>query len=307
MSAWLDALFGRIFNGGVSLPLSKGINFANGLAATFNQTTKSIDVSTVPSAPDAAVLAPLLRGVGLTVNSQSRLQLRPRPRKVILQDWFCTGGLTSGTIGSLAWNITGVGTPTVSALSTITSLADRKIQLNVTGAANDVTSLTWGAAANTQKLSSPDVRLLQTVSKFGGHLTNKRFFFGLSSDFATNPTSVANCAGILFDSDVNATNYLLIARNASVGSPINTGVAVPADSPELLTIYNAPGGSTWEFRVGDAVIGTIPIASLPTAGMNLGYRVQTLAAATRLHQLAYFGFESVDLGGACDDDAFLEA
>jgi len=45
MSAWLEALLGKIFNSGVSLPLSKGLNFTDGLAAALNPSTKQIDVS----------------------------------------------------------------------------------------------------------------------------------------------------------------------------------------------------------------------------------------------------------------------
>src|SRR5690348_5123734 len=45
MSGWLEALLGRVFNSGVSIPLSKGINFTDGLRAELNPSTKQIDVT----------------------------------------------------------------------------------------------------------------------------------------------------------------------------------------------------------------------------------------------------------------------
>lgn len=62
MSAWLDALLGRIFYNGVSIPLSKGLNFTGGVKALLNTTTKQIDVTQdldaiVDHIPDASLTA----------------------------------------------------------------------------------------------------------------------------------------------------------------------------------------------------------------------------------------------------------
>jgi hypothetical protein len=53
MSGWLEALLSKVFNSGVSIPLSKGINFTGGLVAALNPSTKQISV-----ALDAAAVAP---------------------------------------------------------------------------------------------------------------------------------------------------------------------------------------------------------------------------------------------------------
>jgi hypothetical protein len=45
MSGWLEALLGKVFNSGVAIPLSKGLNFTGGLVATLNPSTKQIDVT----------------------------------------------------------------------------------------------------------------------------------------------------------------------------------------------------------------------------------------------------------------------
>ena len=50
MSAWLEALFGKVLNSGVVIPLSKGLNFTGGAVATRNPSTNVIDV-TIPYAP----------------------------------------------------------------------------------------------------------------------------------------------------------------------------------------------------------------------------------------------------------------
>jgi hypothetical protein len=50
MSGWLEALLGKILNSGVSIPLSKGLNFTTDIVAALNQSTKQIDVSLDPAA-----------------------------------------------------------------------------------------------------------------------------------------------------------------------------------------------------------------------------------------------------------------
>lgn len=55
MSAWLEALLGKILNSGVQIPLSKGLNFTGGAVATRNPATNIIDV-TVPYAPTPGTL-----------------------------------------------------------------------------------------------------------------------------------------------------------------------------------------------------------------------------------------------------------
>lgn len=250
----------------------------------------------------ATALAPTLRGVGLTVDASGNLQVRARPRKCVLQDYFITGGLTTGTIGTLAWNLGGVGTPAVSSIAT-QGLAARKLIINVTSSANDRTSLTWGQTESSTRLLLSDVRLVQTVHKFATHLATKRWFFGFSSNFATEPSAAADCLGIYYDSAVSA-NYRIINRVGSAGAAVDTGVAAPSDTHELVTVYLV--GSTYQFYIGNTLIGSVS-AAVSTAGMNVGYRVETLAGTTRVHHVAYFGFESVQLSGAADDDTFLEA
>lgn len=49
MSGWLEALLGKVSNSGVSIPLSKGLNFTTDLVAALNPSTKQIDVSFRPT------------------------------------------------------------------------------------------------------------------------------------------------------------------------------------------------------------------------------------------------------------------
>jgi hypothetical protein len=56
MSAWLDALFGRIFNRGTEIALSKGLDFKAPLAAALNTATKITEISVA----DASLTAPMV-------------------------------------------------------------------------------------------------------------------------------------------------------------------------------------------------------------------------------------------------------
>src|SRR5690606_20847178 len=115
MSGWLEALLGKVLNSGIAIPLSKGLNFTSGLVAALNQSTKQIDVTFSPTQGNANAIAPLiapvLRGVGLTVDA-GKLKPQARPRRAQIQDYFVAGGTTSGTIGALGWQLLGSGSPT---------------------------------------------------------------------------------------------------------------------------------------------------------------------------------------------------
>lgn len=66
MSAWLDALLGRIRNTNVEIPLGYGLNFTSGVRARLNTTSKFVDVDLQPDAVGPTFLAPESDGVGAT-------------------------------------------------------------------------------------------------------------------------------------------------------------------------------------------------------------------------------------------------
>jgi len=79
---------------------------------------------------------------------------------------------------------------------------------------------------------------------------------------------------------------------------------VPANSAELISIYQ-PTAGTFLFYTGNTLIGSIA-SGVPTAAMNVGWRLEALAATARTVNIGYFGLEAV-AANSYDDDAFLEA
>lgn len=303
MSAWLEALLGKVLNSGVSIPLSKGLNFTGGLAAALNPSTKQIDVVASPTQANANTLAPLLRGSGLTVGDGSALQPRGRLRKVMRIDHFLGGSLTSGGIGDLNWGLFGNNTPTFAKAGLGLNSSNRTALSTGGAVANDRGVLKVGDTESRACCVLSDVLLQQCVWRHDSDLTSKRVFFGLMGDFSEEPSAATHCLGIYYDSGVGP-NYQIIARAGGVGAPVDTGVAVPEDTGQLVSIYQ-PTPGTVEFRIGDSVIGTLG-SGLPTQVLSYGWRVQTLTGAARRVRLGGFYFESQPITGAFDDDDFLE-
>lgn len=251
----------------------------------------------------ATTLAPFLRGAGLSADG-GVLSPRPRPRYVREQDHFISGGLTSGIIGKLGWNLLGSGTPAYARESQTASNDTKRVLLSTSGALNDRTTLCLGDAES-RLISVPSrVALLQFGSNFASATTSKRIFFGMSSDFATEPSAVAACLGIYSDSAVASGRWQVISRTGSVGSPVDTGVAPSSAATELLSLYQ-PTAGTWQFYIGNTLVGTVT-TNITTGGLNVGARLETLTAATRSHRLSSCTIVEDLLGSALDDDAFLE-
>ena len=246
-----------------------------------------------------------LRGIGLTVTSAGKLELRQRPRLAELRDYFASGTAATGSIGSLGWNL--FGTLATYARSSITSTtfgSSNRGVLTTGVVANDRAVLALGETEARDVATVSGLRLLQCVWNHDNVLTNKRVFFGLMGTMATEPSAAVDCLGIYYDSAVSA-NYQIIARASSAGSPTVSSTAVPANTGELMTIYQSTAG-TIDFYSGNTLLGSIS-SGLPTADMNVGVRLETLViAAAKTLNVGYFGL-SADAGGAFDDDAFLEA
>lgn len=250
----------------------------------------------------ATTLAPHLRGIGLTVDSSGNLMTRIRPRRPGKQDHFLGGGLTSGLIGELGWNLNGSGTPAVTRASSNMNTAS-KLSLTTSASANNRSSLTLGETESRLVMLTSEFNTLQMNWNMNASLATKRAFFGLSSAFATEPQTVAECVGVYYDSAVSA-NYQIIARTGSVGSPVDTGVAVPSNTSELITFYQ-PTAGTIQVYVGNTLIGTLT-TNIPAGNLNCGWRVETLAASAATIRVGHWSINAV-LVGSLDDDTFLEA
>lgn len=228
----------------------------------------------------------------------------PRARQLEVQDFFLSGGTTSGTIGALGWNLGGVGTPAVTR-GGVSIDGTAKLSLTTSGAANDRSSLTLNAETNT--VATPeDVFLLQGLFDFNSDLTNKRVFFGFGDSMAVAPASQANNLGFLFDSGVSATNIYTIHRFGSSGTATDSGFAAASAAGQMFTIWQVTP-KVYELRIGGTVVATIPqnlnVSTLP---LNVGWRLETLTASAKTIRIGYFGMSSVTLGGPYDDDEFLK-
>jgi hypothetical protein len=96
LTAWLDALLGRIYSTGVSIPLSKGLNFRGdqGIKAVLNATTKAVDIALdippiVAAIPTATTETPgkvqLVSGSELQNLSEAQHVITPASIAAILQ------------------------------------------------------------------------------------------------------------------------------------------------------------------------------------------------------------------------------
>lgn len=248
-----------------------------------------------------ATVASALRGIGMTVDSTGKLSPRLRPRRLKMEDRFLSGSTSSGGIGQLGWNLLGSGTPALTRASVTTEGSVEKVDLATSGSTNDRSVLALGES-ETRKVGTATNLVLAQCSWAHAQLTNRRIFFGFSSNFSSEAASAVDALGIYYDSAVSA-NYQIIARAGSSGSPVDTGVAVPNDSGELITIYQSATG-VFDFYSGNTKIGTIS-SGIPTAAMNLGFRLETLSNAAKTQKIGYFGWEAV-AAASLDDDNFLE-
>lgn len=259
---------------------------------------------TVPAGPTGATgatpSASDLRGGGLTVVSGD-LAVRQRPRYAQIRDYFLSGGTTTGTIGSLGWSLVGNGTPAYARASGAQIGSTARGSLSTSGASNDRASLVLGDTETRTVIMPSDLVVAQFAITSATN-ASKRVFMGISSTFATEPSTVADCLGIYYDSAVSA-NYRVISRSGSAGSATDTGVAFPT-AAHLVTIHQSAAG-VYAFYVGNTLVGTIS-SGISSAAMNFGIRVETLTASARTVTLGYIGLEAV-AAGVFDDDTFLEA
>jgi hypothetical protein len=248
------------------------------------------------------------RGVGLTVAgsvttspSMTTLSVRPRLRRPLMQDYFVGGNLVTGSIGALGWNLLGTGTPVVSRNNG--NFNTRTLNLDTSASSGNVSALVLGDTLTRGVANPVEMTIIQGSWDFNNDLATVRRFFGFSSDFGADPTGVVSGLGIIQDSTLGP-NYYLIGRSASAGAPIDTGVPVPANTGELVSMVK-PGGSqsnTWSFYSGSTLLGATDQLG---ANMNLGFRVETLTAGSKRWRLGGF-LATGDIVGTLDDDSFLE-
>lgn len=253
---------------------------------------------------------PELRGVGLTVDALGTLRPRLRPRRYSEIDYFVSGPATGATgRGKLNWSVLGTGAPTLTRGSS-SFVGNAKQTLSTSGALNDRASLVLGDAENRTVVLLDEIETLQCHMSFNGSLANKRFFFGFNGNFAVEPGTMLDGLGIYFDSAVSPTNLIVVSRSGGVGVPVVTSFVASASNSHLLTLWQTTPG-TWELHAShttqtDVLIATIS-SGLTVAALNLGFRLETLTAASATARIGYCGWNSAELTGVYNDDNFLES
>lgn len=304
MPAWISGIQGirEILNSaGTALTRRKQLQFAEGFTAA-DDGTRTVVTLGAPSSGHSAAVATAIRGVGLTVDSTNKLRTRTRPRRAQMQDLFDGGNTTSGSIGTLGWNLLGSGTPAVTKQNA--ALSGRKLLLTTSGATNDRSSLLRGESETRQVIGASEFVTLQCNWDHNNVLTNQIAFFGFSSDFSANPGTATSELGIYYDSSASP-NYQIILRVAGVGSPVVTAVAVPANTGELISMFRNTTTNVVDFRIGNTSIGSIDITTLVGTNLPVGFKIRTLENAAKTLRIGGFWLNA-DTAGVTDDDTFLE-
>ncbi len=277
----------------------------NGINAAAQAAVGMYNALNAQSLSMASQIANTLRGTNMTVLN-GLLSPFPRPRRFFDWDYFWTGGVTSGTIGRMGWNLLGTGTPAYTRVTASFSNAAKAL-LSTSAATNNRSVLCFGETEARACANPRDFVECQVVWNMSTALTDKRVFFGWSSNLATDPLAVSTAFGLLYDSTIGP-NYQLISRSGGVGNPIDTGRPAATAAGELVTFMQGSSVPT-DYSVFLGVSGSTTInlgtISAPNAVLNHGFRVETLANAIAGVNVGYWGMQSTIFTGIYASDTAL--
>lgn len=268
---------------------------------------------TVPrSSPSGEPAASILRGSNMTVDTDGKLRPIAASRRFWEWDYFDTGGVASGQIGRMGWNLLGLGTPAYARIDG--NLASPvKGALSTSNVASNRSGLLLGSAENMTVMTPLESYVSQGVWRMAGSLATKRAFFGFSSDFALNPiTGNVNALGLAYDSGVSP-NYLLVNRiGLTLGAATDTTVAVPVNTGQLISIAQSetvPG--EFEFYLGSdasqsVLLGRVNLPVVTGYAANFGFGVTTLGASVATVEVGYWGLTTVVLPGILSTDSYIQ-
>jgi len=288
--SWLDALLGGIYSAGTKLALNAGLNFTSGLAASYNSTTKLIDVTASADDAQASGLAPFLAGPGLAVNAAGDLVPQLRPHLFSLEDRF-TGSAISPGIGTHGWTQTGDGSFSCSKSVGGAGFTSR-LRITSDATSGNYTAVHLGTTATaTVLVPAPGVLRRAQFMLSSGLLTTRRVFVGFSTNMSSDAPDSA--LGFLFDSSVGG-KIQFWARYLGSGDPVVSAVDLTTSST-LLTIDETATG--FQFYANDTLLGelTSHLVTIATP-LNLGVSVRTLANSAASVDCSYVGV-TADLNG----------
>lgn len=216
-------------------------------------------------------------------------------------DEFYTGVLGTGTateagesIGRLDWRVTANGTAANTSPQGV-ALHPGIIRL-VTGAtAGNDTRLHLGNAATDDIFRAQDIQYMATLVR-PVDITSDRIKFGIGVDLGDGTVGAWGTDGVFFEFDTatNA-NWRVITRAASTNT-LNTSAIAPANADwDQLEAFRLTNGN-WSFWINETLIATHS-TNLPTTVMvNLGWFVETQAAALRSLEIDWVRFRTARLG-----------
>lgn len=231
--------------------------------------------------PFATSMGPFQEGRKIVHDGAGRLDFKLRPKFVDLEDYFCSGGETTGTIGSLGWSFVGAST-TMAHKSTSASfmVGAQRIITNT-----DTTVFTLGRDKFTRQFRLQYLDVMQFVVSTITAL-NQSVHLGFSDDLSTDG---AGGDSIQFVYDAAVDGLWRTVTVSSGGTPeVNVGPSRAGN--QLLTVVHDPTTPAILMYVDGVLVGSHTVA-LPSGEMGVGLKHSS--SAPEEIRLAYFGYRSL--------------
>lgn len=214
-----------------------------------------------------------------------------------ITDEFVSDGLvTAGNISQLGWTFTANGTQ---ALSFLTGTALHPGQLSVGSGAtsgND-TRIHLGTSATAALMALPtSISRMRVLMQISSVVSTMRFKFGLGTDISDVASDTFGTDGVWWEFNSNDSNKWQTETRASSTTTTNTdtGADVATATWYQIEMVRLQNGN-WQFAKNGALLFTHS-TNLPSAACNVGFVVETNAAAARTFLLDFFGLNFAPLG-----------
>lgn len=204
---------------------------------------------------------------------QMQSVLYPYKSMIELQDDFLSGAVSTGTVGSLGWFVTG----------TTTSING---EANAPGILRKDTSAVSGTVSalllsgTQQQLISSSVYNQLFRARLNTNDANTTVRIGLTNSCTVSPVS----SGIYFEKLDADTSWFAVNNNAGSATRTTTGVAVNTSFNEFSINKTA---SAVEFRINGVLTNTIA-TDIPTGSIQTCMQIVNSAAAAKTFDIDYF-------------------
>lgn len=242
-------------------------------------------ITPAAGAPFATSMGPFQEGIRVRHDGAGRLNLSIQPKYAFLEDYFCSGGLTSGTIGSLGWNLQGGAIA-----ATTRSVSDELGGVRLEPSSAAYSAMTLAPAGNQRAFDGSKIHVAQFVISISASIGGLSFAVGFDSTIGSG-TGISRMQ-FVYDSTVDGQ---LRSQTVQGGSVVGSGPGVPLvlDTEYLLTIVQDPDLSTVSYYIDSSLDDTHSSSGI--GSMDLGFGMTGLG---RQMNVFYFGYRSHALLGA---------